>query len=162
MENNEIKIVYETIVKYNKPKFDTKLTITEKTISLEKKKGLFKKVYKTIDSINIEDIKTRNDKVQVINKNTKVEIETNNKIYKVTCSNIIEAKKLTEEIIKIKTGANLIERTSSKVVKFGKTVAKTATTIGGVVASVGAIAVAINNNKEEIAKAVKAVKDVIK
>lgn len=101
-----------------------------------------------------------NDKVQVNNKNTEVEIETNNKIYKVVCNNKIEAKKLTEEIIKIKTGSNLIERTSSKVVKIGKSVVKTATTIDGAVASVGAVA--INKNKEEIVKAVKTVKNIIK
>ena len=45
--------------------------------------------------------------------------------------------------------------------KIGKAVAKTATTIGGAVASVGAVAVTINKNKEEIVKAVKALKDMI-
>ena len=43
MGSNEVKKIYETIVKYNKQKFDTRLTITEKKIKLEKKKGLFKK-----------------------------------------------------------------------------------------------------------------------
>ena len=43
MGSNEAKKIYETIVKYNKQKFDTRLTITEKKIELEKKKGLFKK-----------------------------------------------------------------------------------------------------------------------
>lgn len=162
MKNNEVRILYEIIVKYDKAKFDTKLTITDKTIKLEKKKGLFKKVYKIIDSICIEDIKVLNDKVQVKNKNTEVEIETNNNKYKVACSNIIEAKKLTEEIIKIKTGNNLLERTTNKVAKIGKVVTKTATTIGGVVASVGAVAVAINKNKKEILKAAKALKDIVR
>ena len=44
MGSNEAKKIYETIVKYNKQKFDTKLTITEKTIELEKKKGLLKNI----------------------------------------------------------------------------------------------------------------------
>ena len=61
-----------------------------------------------------------------------------------------------------KTGENLLERTSNKVAKIGKAVAKTATTIGGAVASVGAVAVTINKNKKEIVKAAKALKDIIK
>ena len=44
MGSNEAKKIYETIVKYNKQKFDTRLTITEKTIELEKKKGLLKNI----------------------------------------------------------------------------------------------------------------------
>lgn len=162
MGNNEMKILYEIIVKYDKPKFDTKLTITEKTINLEKKKGLFKKVYKIIDSINVDDIKIHKDKVLVTNKNTEIEIETNNKTYKFTCNNMIEAKKLTEEIIKIKTRANLLESTSSKVIKFIKTTKKTIKTIGTIVASVGALAIAINENKEKIAKSFVAIKDLFK
>ena len=136
MGSNEAKKIYETIVKYNKQKFDTRLTITEKIIELEKKKGLFKKTYKVIETIN--------------------------KTLRVSCNNIVEAKKLTEEIIKVKTGENLLERTSNKVAKIGKAVAKTATTIGGAVASVGAVAVTINKNKKEIVKAAKALKDIIK
>ena len=136
MGSNEAKKIYETIVKYNKQKFDTRLTINEKTIELEKKKGLFKKTYKVIETIN--------------------------KTLKVSCNNIVEAKKLTEEIIKVKTGENLLERTSNKVAKIDKAVAKTATTIGGAVASVGAVAVTINKNKKEIVKAAKALKDIIK
>ena len=136
MGSNEAKKIYETIVKYNKQKFDTRLTITEKKIELEKKKGLFKKTYKVIETIN--------------------------KTLKVSCNNIVEAKKLTEEIKKVKTGENLLERTSNKVAKIDKAVAKTATTIGGAVASVGAVAVTINKNKKEIVKAAKALKDIIK
>ena len=161
MENNQL-ILYETIVKYDKPKFDTKLIVTKKKINLEKKKGIFKKEYKIIESINIDDIKIYNDNVKVINNNAEVEIDTISKIYKVTCNNIIEAKKLVEEIIKIKTGANLIERTSNKVVKIGKNVANTATAIGGAVTSIGLVAKTINQNKKEILKAIETVKDVIK
>ena len=46
--------------------------------------------------------------------------------------------------------------------KIGKVVAKTATTIGGAVASVGAVAVTIIKNKKEIVKADKALKDIVK
>ena len=162
MGSSEAKKIYETIVKYNKQKFDTRLTITEKKIELEKKKGLFKKTYKVIETINIDDIRVTNDKAQVSNKNTEVVIETINKTLKVSCNNIVEAKKLTEEIIKVKTGENLLERTSNKVAKIGITVANTATTIGRAVASVGAVAVTINKNKKEIVKAAKALKDIIK
>ena len=43
MGSNEVKKIYETIVKYNKQKFDTRLTITEKKKKIKKKKGQFKK-----------------------------------------------------------------------------------------------------------------------
>ena len=39
--NNNIKTIYETIVKYDKPKYDTNITVTDKLINLEKKKGFF-------------------------------------------------------------------------------------------------------------------------
>ena len=97
MGSNEAKKIYETIVKYNKQKFDTRLTITEKKIELEKKKGLFKKTYKVIETINIDDIRVTNDKAQVSNKNTEVVIETINKTLKVSCNNIVEAKNLQKK-----------------------------------------------------------------
>ena len=82
MENNEVKKLYETVVKYGKQKFDAKLTITEKTIEIEKKKGLFKKIYKVIETINIDDIKVTKDKVQVTTKNTEVVIRRSKKTYR--------------------------------------------------------------------------------
>ena len=39
MGSNEAKKIYETIVKYNKLKFDTRLTITEKN-RIRKEKGI--------------------------------------------------------------------------------------------------------------------------
>ena len=43
MGSNEVKKIYETIVKYNKQKFDTRLTITEKKNRIRKEKGIVKK-----------------------------------------------------------------------------------------------------------------------
>lgn len=40
MGSNEVKKIYETIVKYNKQKFDTRLTITEKKNRIRKEKGI--------------------------------------------------------------------------------------------------------------------------
>ena len=96
------------------------------------------------------------------NNNCDVTIETFKKTYKITCNNIMESKKLIEEIIKFKTGSTFIERTSAKVIKFTKEVAKTATTIGGTVASVGVVATTINKNKKEIIKAAKTIKELLK
>ena len=62
MGSNEAKKIYETIVKYNKQKFDTRLTITEKKIKLEKKKRLLKKTYKVNEKINKDDNRINNDK----------------------------------------------------------------------------------------------------
>ena len=43
MGSNEVKKIYETIVKYNKQKFDTRLTITEKKQNQKRKKDCLKK-----------------------------------------------------------------------------------------------------------------------
>ena len=40
MGSNEAKKIYETIVKYNKQKFDTRITITEKKNRIRKEKGI--------------------------------------------------------------------------------------------------------------------------
>ena len=43
MGSNEVKKIYETIVKNNKQKCDTRLTITEKKYRIRKEKGIVKK-----------------------------------------------------------------------------------------------------------------------
>lgn len=89
-------------------------------------------------------------------------IEANTKIYKFVCGSVIEAKLIIEEIIKIKTGENLLERTSGKVVKMSNVISKTVGAVTGAVASVGLVAVTINKNKKAIMKAVKTIKNMLK
>ena len=83
-------------------------------------------------------------------------------ILKLINSFVIEAKLIIEEITKIKTGENLLERTSGKVVKISNGISKTVGAVTGAVASVGLAAVTINKNKKTIVKAVKTIKNMLK
>ena len=156
------KILYEVLVKYIGSKFDTKLILTDKRIIFKRKKGLFNKQYKIVDEINISDIRLNKNKLLIKNTGSTVVIEANTKIYKFVCGSVIEAKLIIEEIIKIKTGENLLERTSGKVVKMSNVISKTVGAVTGVVASVGLVAVTINKNKKTIMKAVKTIKNMLK
>lgn len=156
------KILYEVLVKYIGSKFDTKLILTDKRIIFERKKGLFNKQYKIVDEINISDIRLNKNKLLIKNTGSTVVIEANTKIYKFVCGSVIEAKLIIEEIIKIKTGENLLERTSGKVVKMSNVISKTVGAVTGAVASVGLVVVTINKNKKTIMKAVKTVKNMLK
>lgn len=60
------KVLYETNVKYKKRKYDTKISITNNKITLQKK-GIFKRKYK---------INVYNDDVEVKRKHNIVEITT--------------------------------------------------------------------------------------
>lgn len=156
------KILYEVLVKYIGTKFDTKLTLSNKKITFERKKGLFNKKYKIIDEININDIRLNKNKLLIKNTGSTVVIEANTKTYKFVCNSVIEAKLIIEEITKIKTGENLLERTSGKVVKISNGISKTVGAVTGAVASVGLAAVTINKNKKTIVKAVKTIKNMLK
>lgn len=156
------KILYEVLVKYIGSKFDTKLILTDKRIIFERKKGLFNKKYKIVDEINISDIRLNKNKLLIKNTGSTVVIEANIKIYKFVCGSVIDAKLIIEEIIKIKTGENLLERTSGKVVKMSNVISKTVGAVTGAVASVGLVAVTINKNKKTIMKAVKTIKNMLK
>lgn len=153
--NSHEKKLYETIVKYKSFNFDTKLKITDKRIVFEKKYGFFKKKYKVVDTINIEDIIVDNNKCKIEINDSILSLETINKTVKFTCKNSKETKKIKNEIIKIKENSNLLE----KVEKTSKNVSKA---IVGTVTAVGGVAVVINKNKKEIIKALKTIKEIIK
>ena len=159
--NVEEEVSYEVIVKYDKQKFDTKLKITAKRIILEKLKGIFNKKFIIIDSIGIDDINMNKDKVKITNKKETIELETKKRNYKFICNNTIEAKKTTEKIIEFKTGTNIFDRTTKKVIKISKGVVKTAAKIGTTAVSVGVAVNAVNKNKDKVFKTVKAIKDIV-
>lgn len=154
--------VYEIFVKYIGNSFDTRLILTNKKIIFERKKGLFNKQYKVIDLINLNDIRLNKNKMQIKNDGPIVMIEGNGKNYRFVCNSTIEAKLIIEEIVKIKTGENLLERTSGKVVKISNGISKTAGAITGAVASVGLAAVTIKKNKKTILKTIKTIKNMFK
>ena len=153
MDNN---IIYTGEVKYNKK--NTLLTIYENRITFEQLKGLFKKKYKVVDELLIEDIKVLKGKVQIKCKKKDIIINTKDEIYIITCDNILEARKIEEELLKLKTGSNILERASGSVVKLSKGVIKTGTAVVGAVATAGVAVATAVKNKDEIVETIKSFK----
>ena len=142
------KITYEEIIKFNRNKFDTRITIRDKFIILEKKKGLFKKKYINIDLIHIDDIVVSKNNIHVTVSKEEVEIETKNKKYSFIFKNVIAAKRFNDEIIKLKE-------------KPGK-LSKTINVLGTVISLVGTAATVISKNKKYILDTAEMIKEIIK
>ena len=156
------KMSHEYIVKYNKNKFDTRVTIKDNFITLEKKKGLFKKEYKIIDLILADDIVIKKRRVPVtINKNV-VELVAKKKTYKFICNDEISSKNLNDEICKLKLMSSFFDKLKTNYSTWGNNLISTAKAVGGVVTTAGMLAHAISKNKGEILEAANVVKDIIK
>lgn len=129
MENE--KILLEKDVKYKR--LNTKLILTEERIIFQRKKGIFRKTMKIVNQILLDDIKVYNDKVGINCDNNIVNIETLDKRFTITCTDKKDAKKVVEEVEKIKLGSK-IERGISKldkVVNFVNASKKTLLFIAG-------------------------------
>ncbi len=98
----------------------------------EKERGLLKKKIKVIDEILVDEIKVYKDDVLVKQNKMMVKIQTVNKNITLTCSSVIEARKLVSEIITLKTGAYFIERGTNKINRVVDTTKKVVLTGIGV------------------------------
>lgn len=116
LKNDEV-ILFEGQVTYKEIKSEVKFILTNKKMVIEKEKGLFKKKFKLIDTILLDDIKIFKNDVQVKNNKEEVLIQTIEKNITFICSDISEAKKIVGEIIDIKTDSNSYERGKNKVKK---------------------------------------------
>ncbi len=155
-ENNleNEKILMEKNVSFNNSKFDVLLSITETRMIFQKKKGLFKKKYKVVKSIIIDDIKIVDDKVKIDQKKNKIIICTKDDEITFYANSMTEAKVIVEELYKNIFGENFLERTSKKGIHILNVVKNTAKIVGGVaIATVGAYK-AIKDNKEVIKNAI--------
>lgn len=153
--------LYAIMVKYWKRKCNTKLTITDKRIIFAKKNGIIKKKYKIIDTININDIKIYEGKVQIKCKNLTMVIETKDNLYQFVCGNLSEVRKIEELIITLRDNSTLVEKASNKVTKFSKNISKTTSAIVSGVASVGIAVATISKCKKEIVNVFKMMKSII-
>lgn len=156
---NEIdeRIIFEAVVKYGKSKNDVLLKLTKYNLVLEKKKGLFKKKYKVIENICIDDIKVVGDKVKIEHKKKILKIYTNEKEFEIVFNSNNEVRKITELIVELKTGSNLLERTSKRIVKISNVAKKSVKAIGGATIAVAGAYTAIKENKDEVIKVAKTV-----
>ena len=144
------KILFECAVSANNKQFDTLLILSNLKITFEKKKGLIKKKYVTVDEVLLEDIKIIKNKVSIEQDNSKVTLNLKeDKVY-FYCESEKEAKKIVSEIKKILLGP-------IKKEKF-LMVAKGAAGIVGAAITSGAVVDAVNAVKDkDIKSAAKAV-----
>lgn len=120
------------------------ITLTNKKIIIEKPKHLFTKKQK----INLENIKIYKDKVQIKQKTTKLIITTIDKNIEYNCKNVIEAKKIIEQIITLKTGKNIIDRTTNKTIKITKNLKNIALVTAAIASAPSAIKQIKQNGKK--------------
>ena len=142
-------------VKFGNNEKETQLILTDKHIVFEQEKGLFVKKYRPVYVIDIEDIKIYKDEVQISKMNKEVIIQTNEKDVSFTCGSIIDARKIMERIISIKTDSTAFDRATIKA----KKIVKDALTV---VSIVGTAAIAVAKNKKAILKVVDGIKVLFK
>ena len=111
----EEKIIFQGEVKIDSKK--VKLTLTNKRIIFQKLKGIFIKKLKVIDSILLDDINVYDNIVQVKRKKFNVIVKTSDKNMTLTCIDSNQAKKIVKEIVNLKGGLSLYERSKIKLEK---------------------------------------------
>lgn len=93
-------------VKYSESKGKLKLYLEPKKLVFKKTKGLFKKETITVDTILLDDIKTKRNEINLTTDYNEVSIETKDKIILITFDEIKDVDKfikdLNEAIIKRK------------------------------------------------------------
>ncbi|HPF82996.1 MAG TPA: hypothetical protein PLV83_02370 [Bacilli bacterium] len=147
IDTDEISLL-ETKVKLEENKKESKLILTNKRIIFMQEKGFFSKRFKTIDEIIISDIKVYKDMVQIKQSKATIKIQTAKKDFVLTCSSIIEAKKLLEEIISIRTDKSLLERSKNKVKKAVDMARETKDVVFGILSVATAIVAFLHHKKK--------------
>ena len=158
MDNNNSelnsKIIYEAMISLKNNRYDVLLSINEKHLLFQKKKGFINKRYKVIKDILLKDIKIVNEKVKIEQKKNNIVIYTNDEKVEFKCNNAIEGKLIIEHINKLLLKENFLERTSKKGIKILNVTKNTAKIVGGVALAVAGTYSAIKENKELIKDAV--------
>ena len=109
LSNDEV-IIEESIVDLSAFKKNIKLTLTNKRLIFEELKGIFKKEYKVIEIINIDDIKVYKESVKIKQEKSAVIMQINNGYFDFKCKNIIEARKIIEKIKDLRLDNNILGR----------------------------------------------------
>ena len=157
-----MNIIFETLIKYKKDRFDTKLVINDSSVIFEKKRLFSKDKYRIIDSFNIEDILSYKDKIQIKNNKTTINIKTNNKKYSFICSDMKDTKKIIDTILNIKTGKTKLERRSSKAISSSKKFVRNVKAIRGIGSALIVVVGTVNKHKKEFKELFYTIKDYIK
>lgn len=136
--NKKEKIILEEMIGYNTKKINTKLTLTNERIFIEKEKGLFKKKLKLIEIIYLEELKKENNKLKTKQINNILEIET---IYE-TLTIYFEDSKILRTFIK--EVENIIS--PSKIKEVLGFLNDNKKEIANVVVAMGELGIQINNS----------------
>lgn len=119
MENTKLSaeevILYKGTANSSMYRGSLKITLTSCKIIIEKEKGIFKKELELLDIINLEDIKSYNEAVQIKQKGNLVEIQTIGKNISLSFAGIFEARKFTGKAVNAVTGTTWAVRGSDKV-----------------------------------------------
>ncbi len=154
MNSNEVELL-KMMIKYGRDNRDTQLILTDKNLIFKQERGLFKKKLKPIYILSLDDIKVYKDQVKIEQKNKLVIIQTKNKDVNFTCDNLIDARKIIEKIIDVKTDSSVFDRATDKAKKI---ITNAVTAVG----LVGTAAVAVSKNKKSILKGVNAISSLFK
>lgn len=114
LENDEV-ILIEDIVSHNEFKSGVHLTLTSKRMIFEKSKGFLKKELELKDIMNLNEIKIHNDKPQISQKGSEVNIQSINKNIKLTFDGMIKANKFVTKVVDSITGTTITERSTTKI-----------------------------------------------
>lgn len=135
--NKKEKIILEEMIGYNTKKINTKLTLTNERIFIEKEKGLFKKKLKLIEIIYLEELKKENNKLKTKQNNNILEIETIYESITLYFEDSKDLKKFMKELEDIVSPSKIKE-----VLGF---LNKNKKEIANVVVAVGELGIQINN-----------------
>ena len=111
-------IIFESRVNIKKIKGDIQLTLTSTDIVLKKEKGLFKKEWKTIKEINLNDVVTNNNKLKIIE--TDVFIKTNKEEIVICFNDKKKARIFADKVVDTKIGENKFARGMKNAGKLAK------------------------------------------
>lgn len=148
-------ILFEGIVKYGKLNKKTKLTLTNKRMIFEKEKGLFKKYLSVFEEVYINNIKVYKEQVQIKQNKEIVTIQAIDKNINISCSNNVDAKRIVEEIINIRTGSTSLERNKNKINKALNSLSDIIDIGKKIIPIVGGIAIAFGGKDIKLPKWIK-------
>ena len=164
MTEKEYKILFETTVALKKDDYDTLLTLTEKQLLFQKKKGLIQKKNKVVKTIALSDIKIIKGKVHIERQEEKVILHLKDNNFEFICLDKKQSKKLIDEITEAILGEDKIDRAINQADKAVQKIKKVANVIGdaaGVVGTVGAT-IALKDDPKKIKEIGKLAINIIK
>lgn len=91
------------------------LILTSQKIIFEQKKGIIKQKNKIVDIIKLNEIKVYQDKIQVHQKGTTVNIQTIKNNINLSFCNILKANKFVTKIVDAISGTTITERGINKI-----------------------------------------------